>query len=571
MAASASSVVTIDNFESKMSKYDPHASSLFGLVDMGSNGIRFSISDLSHPSARLLHCVHRERVGISLYDALHESTPDAKPFCFSPHTILTVAETLARFRSICDGYGVPPSRISVFATEAMRTAHNRDEMLGAIKACSGLEVELLSPGMESLFGAMGARSGFVDVDGLFMDLGGGSVQMTYVNSKDAGYDVLAAKAAQSMPFGAAKLHAALNIKTQASSTVHDLKTTMKTTFEDMKSQFPALKKQAESSDGITIYFCGGGFRGYGSMLMHTSPIRPYPIPTIGGFKASGHQFMQWKSMLKANDKEGKIFGMSKRRRQQFPAIATVVEALVDAIPHIREVIFCSGGNREGILYMKLPAEIRDSNPLTLLPSSSDNSHPTASIDTIVNTLQTALPTPSPPTLTPELLHYIARNTWLSMGEADDVNSAKALHNPISGSVAALPGLTHDLRAMLALSLCARWGADLSPIDGLLYQNLQQLLGPQLSFWCQYLGALARFLGVIFPTFPVNAQDFQGSLAFKASLATHLGKKGKRSGILLGIQLQPDLCRGIEVDKMLGVFKAVGKDLDIDMRVEAKLV
>jgi retrograde regulation protein 2 len=113
---------------------------------------------------------------------------------------------LGRFKGICDSYGVYKDNISVFATEAMRTANNRDEMLRAIKTSSGLTVDILSPSMESLFGAMGARSGFTQVNGLFMDLGGGSVQMTYVDSTaGAGYDVLAAEAARSMPFGAAKL------------------------------------------------------------------------------------------------------------------------------------------------------------------------------------------------------------------------------------------------------------------------------------------------------------------------------------------------------------------------------
>lgn len=97
----------------------------------------------------------------------------------------------------------------------MRTAENRDEMLAAIKKSSGLTVDILSPGMESLFGAMGARSGYTAVDGLFMDLGGGSVQMTYVNSDiEDGYDVLAAGAARSLPFGAAKLTLALSTESK---------------------------------------------------------------------------------------------------------------------------------------------------------------------------------------------------------------------------------------------------------------------------------------------------------------------------------------------------------------------
>jgi len=165
-----------------------------------------------------LNCIYRERAGISLYDALHESTPDAKPFHFSNITIERVAETLRRFKAICESYGVQSQNISVFATEAMRTARNQDEMLSAIKKASSLTVDILSPGMESMFGAMGARSGFTHVDGLFMDLGGGSVQMTYVNSQsEIAYDILAAEAAKSMPFGAAKLTAALSAQDTAQS------------------------------------------------------------------------------------------------------------------------------------------------------------------------------------------------------------------------------------------------------------------------------------------------------------------------------------------------------------------
>lgn len=104
----------------------------------------------------------------------------------------------------------------------MRTAENRDDMLSAIKAASGLTVDILSPGMESLFGAMGARSGYTSVDGLFMDLGGGSVQMTYVNSSfEEGYDVLAAGAAMSLPFGAAKLTQALNVESKDTLTCQE--------------------------------------------------------------------------------------------------------------------------------------------------------------------------------------------------------------------------------------------------------------------------------------------------------------------------------------------------------------
>ncbi|KAG0650759.1 Retrograde regulation 2 [Hyphodiscus hymeniophilus] len=545
-------VITIDNFTSRMSPFDGTKNALYALVDMGSNGIRFSISDLSPPRSRLLHCIYRERAGISLYDALHEETPDSKPFHFSQNTISQVSQTLARFRGICDSYGVPGEHTQVFATEAMRTAENRDAMLRAIKGASGLTVDILSPGMESLFGAMGARSGFDHVDGLFMDLGGGSVQMTYVNSKEEDdYDILAAEAAKSMPYGAAKLTAALSTQATAHSTKTELKTMMKETFEGMKKKFPQLNAQIQHKEGVTIYFCG-------------DPIQPYPIPAIGGYTVPGSRFVRWDQMLKANGYDGKIYGLSKRRRDQFPAIVTVVQALIEAVPIINKVIFCSGGNREGVLYMKLPPDVRESHPGPFLPGTQSSEH--GIVHAVVDKLTSALPTDKyPPVFSASLLHYVARNIWIDMGDPADANSAKALHTPISGSLAGLPGLDHQSRAILALTMCARWGTDIGPIDKILFSNLRLLIGAELSWWCDYIGTTSRLLGTVIPVSPTSVKD-SDIVSLHSSTSAGLGKKGHK----IGIRLRIKLVKKGGADGLAAMFNSVGKNLSLDWKVEAEV-
>ncbi|KAK0108737.1 hypothetical protein ONS96_002582 [Cadophora gregata f. sp. sojae] len=566
-------VITIDNFATSMSPFSTSSSNqLYGLVDMGSNGIRFSISDLTIP--RLLHCIYRSRAPISLYDALHSSSPNSKPFHFSPSTISLVSDTLSRFSSICDAYSVPRHNISVFATEAMRTAHNRDEMLAAIEKSSGLKVNILSPGMESLFGAMGARSGFTGVEGLFMDLGGGSVQMTYVDSgkgeEGGGYDVLAAGAAMSLPFGAAKLTLALSTESTAHSTKTELRTRMKETYDELISKFPNLKRQSESKEGITIYFCGGGFRGYGSMLMHTDPIQPYPIPAIGGYTVPGSRFIKWQEMLHVNNyEEGKIFGMSKRRREQFPAIVSVVQSLVEAIPKIKQVVFCSGGNREGVLYMKLPPAIRESNPLALLPGHAPNQDPIV-LKSMVQIFLMAMPEGYPAILSHELLHFVARNTWQSMGDPDGANSAKALHNPITGILAGLPGMTHEIRAVIALIMSARWGNDLGRVDRGVHDNLRALVGHETAWWCDYIGTLASFLATIMPALPVNDKMLEETVKMQASTASGLGKKSHHVGIRLKLFVSQKAQLGIQIGDVEGMFRKVGKGMPLKWKVEAEV-
>ncbi|EGS18848.1 putative retrograde regulation protein [Thermochaetoides thermophila DSM 1495] len=320
-------IITLDNLEQKLPRWDPDNNNhLYALVDMGSNGIRFSISDLSPPRARLLKCIYRERASISLFDAL-----TGPSLVFSEETIKSVSQTLARFKSIAvDSYGVPLNQIRVFATEAMRRAQNATSMLEAIRIASpGLSVHILAPEVETLFGAVGASSSFVNAKGLFLDLGGGSVQMTYLDTSsgmdsnnDTTHEIAAALAGQSLPFGAARLIKLLEdsdveVQTIAKS---ELSQGLTRAFQTLCERFPSLAAIAaqvqeggngETGSGIDVYLCGGGFRGYGSMLMQNHPISPYPIPSIGSFTVSGELFSKTTTMLKVNKSfDGKIFAFS---------------------------------------------------------------------------------------------------------------------------------------------------------------------------------------------------------------------------------------------------------------------
>jgi retrograde regulation protein 2 len=229
-----------------------------------------------------------------LFDAL--SGPSLR---FPDETIKLVSQTLARFRAIAvNDYGVPPTQVRVFATEAMRRAQNAAAMLEAIRAeSSDLSVSILAPQVETLFGSVGARSGFVDVKGLFLDLGGGSVQMTYLDTtasrlgtqeNGVGPEIAAALAGQSLPFGAARLIKVLdNHDADAkASEISRLRAGMSDAFQALCDGFPSLAstvaeiqrsegvEAVEDGSGLDIYLCGGGFRGYGSSTSDTWSYKP---------------------------------------------------------------------------------------------------------------------------------------------------------------------------------------------------------------------------------------------------------------------------------------------------------
>ncbi|KAL2271280.1 hypothetical protein VTJ83DRAFT_651 [Remersonia thermophila] len=580
-------VVTLDNLHEKLPRWDPAAPNhLYALVDMGSNGIRFSISDLSPPQARLLKCIYRERAAISLFDAL--SGPS---LLFSDDTIRLVSQTLARFQSIAvDDYGVPPNQIMVFATEAMRRAQNAVAMLQAIRTSSpGLSVFILAPAVETLLGAVGARSGFADVKGLFLDLGGGSVQMTYLDSVAArsapredgvAHEVAAARAGQSMPYGAARLIKLLDGDDAEAQGAHpsQIRGAMNESFKALCAQYPSLAADAvdakhhqeaekdKDARGVDIYLCGGGFRGYGSMLKHNHPVNPYPVPSIGSFVVSGRLFRRTKDMLKLNKSiDEKIFGMSKRRRTQFPAIVAVVEALIDVVPHIRSVTFCAGGNREGALMMILPPTIRDSNPLSIPVDVVGPSSPmipdayAATLPVVLDTLRSAFPPDLDLAMTTsvfglQLGELYARGIWARLGEDPDLNASAALHGAVSFPDS--PGLTHLGRAVLGVTLCARWGANVAPVDQQLHKNLRSLMDtadPEATFWADYTGAVTAAVVTLVRTWPKTPGAIRDRIRFRAT-AEH----GKKLKLTLEILIAKSAAKGIHTDSLADPFKMIKK-------------
>ncbi|RFN53371.1 retrograde regulation protein 2 [Fusarium flagelliforme] len=539
MTSNAPDIITLDNLSQTLTPWNPQGESqLYAIVDMGSNGIRFSITSLAPPFTRLLRPIYSTRAAISLFDALKTTS---RGLVFLPETIAAVSETLERFHQLAVRHGVPARHITILATEAMRRADNAAEMLDAIASVTdGLKVSILEPAVETLFGAvMGSRSGLVGVEGgaLFLDLGGGSVQMTWVDTSKPNYEIDAARAGVSLPFGAARLIRVLHEQpadVQASE-ISKLQVGMQQAYANLCSQFPALDAMRAShgkDSRVNVFMCGGGFRGYGSMLMHQDPVSPYPIPYANGYTAPGTLFSKVKHMRRINEEhDGRIFGLSKRRRQQFPAIATVIEALLAAVPNIGNVTFCGGSNRQGALMMKLPVEMRESNPLNVLANVATGEKPV--FDAVVKMLNDAIPqevdlSTVPDVLAPGLDVLFARDIWTRQGHDAENNTSFALHHAITRD-AEVPGLSHTGRALLALSTSARWGGHLNHLDSQLQQSLFALLESQhvdAPFWASYIGAIAGILAMVLPIAPTTADEVKNAISIKSHLKKTDDKKDK---------------------------------------------
>ncbi|OAA48773.1 retrograde regulation protein 2 [Metarhizium rileyi] len=566
-----SDVITLETLHEMLPQWHPsHENHLHAIVDMGSNGIRFSITSLEPPTTRLLEPVYSSRAAISLFDAL---TPSDHGPAFSSETIKAVASALSGFRHVAAMHGVPQSQIIILATEAMRRAVNGGQMLEAIAArTGGLGVQILDPAVETLFGAvMGSRSGLIAIShgALFLDLGGGSVQMTWVDTSKNNYEIEAAMAGESLPYGAAKLTKVLEEQPAGvvAKEISTLQDGIARIYSNLCARFPSLQSIKEAFErgedaSVDVYMCGGGFRGYGSMLMHNDPISPYPIPSTHTYSVPGSQFKQPTKLRQVNDEhDGKIYGMSKRRRQQFPAIATVVESFIAVVPNIHRVTFCGGSNRQGALLMTMPLDVRESNPLEVLTKVTAAEKPF--FNAILGLLSASVPeTPDalgniPNVLAPGLGALFVRQIWARSGHSSNSNSANALHHAITRDPDC-PGLTHLTRALLGLATCARWGNDIGPCDEPVWQGLKGILESHHSdatFWALYIGAVANMLATLFPVMPQNASQLLSAVRFDSKFSKD---KADKDQVELTVNISAQIFQHVNLEELAVTVKHTTK-------------
>lgn len=454
------------------------------LVDIGSNGIRFSISDLSPPTARITPTIYQKRCGISLYDAQNATGIKA------PIPSVVVEEVLAvllQFKRTCQDFEVQGNNIRLVATEATRNAINREHLLGQIEKKTGWKVELLTKEEEGRLGAMGIASSLGHIKGICMDMGGGSVQMTWVVKKLNGDVDMSPVGSVSFPYGAAALMSTLSeVSVQRETSLQDeIASKFRWGLENI--QIPlSLRDEALQNDGYTLYLSGGGFRGRGYILMSTEDIQPYPIPIINCYSVGAPRFF---SNLEESPASASAFRVSSRRASQAPAVQLVTKALAQAGIPISKVFFTQGGVREGLLYSGLPLPIRAQSPLV----ASTLPYAPKSAASLTNFLRDAVPD----LIETELLTSTVGLLYLHGSMPKDIRAAAALRSTTTGVLAGAHGLGHRDRGMLALILCERWGADLSEADIPLYDSLQILSG-HLTWWTKYVGRVAEGIANLFP-------------------------------------------------------------------------
>jgi exopolyphosphatase / guanosine-5'-triphosphate,3'-diphosphate pyrophosphatase len=303
--------------------------------------IRRAIIDIGSNSIRLVVFGGAPRAPITLYNEKSQSDLGRsviKTGMLDENAIRTSLAALARFKLLVDMMDVGSLR--VVATAAVRSAQNGDQFLEQVKAL-GLNAELLSGAQEAYSAGMGVIAAMPGADGVAVDLGGGSLELVRINAGQIIETI-------SLPIGI------LHVPTiQAEGD----KGALKRHIQGLIAKIPWLWR----TNGLPLYLVGGSWRALARVHMH---ISNFPLTVLDNYAMPSAQMRPLADEILALGRPAlkQIPSMPSSRVNAISDAAELLAVLVDVIDP-SDVVTCTFGIREGILFEALNEEERQDDPL----------------------------------------------------------------------------------------------------------------------------------------------------------------------------------------------------------------
>ena len=236
--------------------------------------------------------------------------------------------------------------VLLVGTSPVREAANREEFLKRIQEETGLRMRVLAGNEEALYGALGAVRSVDAEDILFLDLGGGSLELTRV-------DRLRVRKILSLPLGALKLTSMYAGKDGTFS-----KKARARMNKRIMQQLPSRRELGVGKDTVLVG-TGGTVR---AMARFDQDESDYPFDKVhnyavglGSVKRMTREFFKLKV-----DELDRVEAIGEGRSETIAAGTLVVRALMVKLG-IRKLTVSTHGLRDGILAEFLERGARPSN------------------------------------------------------------------------------------------------------------------------------------------------------------------------------------------------------------------
>jgi exopolyphosphatase / guanosine-5'-triphosphate,3'-diphosphate pyrophosphatase len=291
------------------------------VIDMGSNSWRLVVFGYE-PGTAWWSLTDEIREAVRVGAGMGESG------LLQPEPMERALHTAAVFSSFCRAAGV--ERVEPVATSAIRDASNRDKLLDAIRASTGLEVRVISGEEEACYGYLAIANSTTLADGCGIDLGGGSVQLMRLTGRRLERSI-------SLPLGSVRMSERFLPGEKAPA-----------------KAIKALRGYVRNElDGLDWWGGGGRLVGIGGTIRNLAAAAQkaldFPDVDVGGFELSASALDDLIETLadKPASRRGNVKGIKPDRADVILGGALVVATAMEAGGHdVLEV--SEAGLREGV-------------------------------------------------------------------------------------------------------------------------------------------------------------------------------------------------------------------------------
>jgi exopolyphosphatase / guanosine-5'-triphosphate,3'-diphosphate pyrophosphatase len=297
-----------------------------GIIDIGSNSMRMVVLRFRPDGSFKLIDEVKESVRLGE----NESGQKKGPFTLSDNKINYTLETLSFFMDLSKALSV--DKIICVATEAVRRAANRTDLIEKAKSELGLDIRILTGKEEAYYDYVGAVNTLNLSDCLIMDIGGSSTELIRVEDSVVAHSI-------SLPFGAISISQMFDLK----NTVDEQ--TKKKMYRYINERFENLSWIYGAGPLIGI---GGSFRNIAKI---DRKLKNYPLDIAHNYPMPAEMLFDISEQLNklSLEERKKVKGLSKERADIIPGALAEITVLLE-MTGTPKLLVSGSGLREGIFY-----------------------------------------------------------------------------------------------------------------------------------------------------------------------------------------------------------------------------
>jgi exopolyphosphatase/guanosine-5'-triphosphate,3'-diphosphate pyrophosphatase len=296
------------------------------IVDLGSNSFRLIV--VSYVPGRYFHVTDEVRETVRVVHGLGATG------ILSDDAMDKAARVMKLYRSFCDTQGIRD--IVAVATSAIREAKNGRAFVERVRRETGIAVDILSGVKEAYYGYLAAVNSTTLKDGFVLDLGGGSLEITRVESRRTRQSV-------SRLLGSVRM---TEDWVPAAPTAHADLVKLRGHVTDQLCDLSWFKGHFEGR----LVAEGGSLRNLARIAMKR---RGYPLDELHGYVLSQADVRKIVKLLEPISlaERRAVPGMKPDRADITLAAAVVVQACMEHAG-FSELTVSSQGLREGLFYQR---------------------------------------------------------------------------------------------------------------------------------------------------------------------------------------------------------------------------